>query len=77
MVCNDAEKADISYKVKMAAKYSIPVVSMTYIEKCVEEGRLLNTDDYLLVGKTKSQELGSGKISGLYRYDSKFLGIKG
>ena len=64
MVCNDAEKADISYKVKMATKYSIPVVSMTYIEKCVAEGRQLNTDDYLLVGKTKSQELGTGKISG-------------
>ena len=65
MVCNDAEKADISYKVKMATKYSIPVISVAYIEKCVEGGKLLNTDDYLMVGKTKSQELGSGKISGL------------
>ena len=64
-MCNDAEKADISYKVKMASKYGIPIISMTYIDKCVEAGILLNTDDYIMVGKTKAQELGSGKISGL------------
>lgn len=70
VVCNDAEKADISYKVKMAAKYSIPVVSIAYIDKSVESGKLLNTDDYLIVGKTKSEELGSGKISAS-RYQKK------
>ena len=64
-MCNDAEKADISYKVKMASKYGIPIISMTYIDKCVETGELLNTDDYIMVGKTKAQELGSGKITGL------------
>ena len=63
-MCNDAEKADISYKVKMATKYGIPVVSMAYIDQSVEAGKLLNTDDYLLVGMTKAEELGSGKISG-------------
>ncbi|XP_071133573.1 uncharacterized protein [Mytilus edulis] len=62
VVCNDPEKADISYKCKMATQYGLPVVSLDYIHDCVDQGRLLNTDNYILVGKTKSQEFSSGKI---------------
>ena len=64
VVCNDSEKANISYKCKMAARYGLPVVTVDFIHDCVDEGRILNTDNYILVGKTKSQELSSGKIPG-------------
>ncbi|CAG2243592.1 PARP2_3_4 [Mytilus edulis] len=70
VVCNDPEKADISYKCKMATKYGLPVVSLDYIHDCVDQGRLLNTDNYILVGKTKSQEFSSGKILST-KYQSK------
>ncbi|VDH98080.1 poly [ADP-ribose] polymerase [Mytilus galloprovincialis] len=70
VVCNDPEKADISYKCKMATKYGLPVVSLDYIHDCVDQGRLLNTDNYILVGKTKSQEFSSGKITAS-KYQSK------
>lgn len=61
---NDAEKADVSYKCKIAAKFRIPVVSLDFIFDCISQGKLLDTDNYLLVGKTKAQEFSSGKISG-------------
>ncbi|XP_063404518.1 protein mono-ADP-ribosyltransferase PARP4-like [Mytilus trossulus] len=70
VVCNDPEKADISYKCKMATKYGLPVVSLDYILDCVDQGRLLNTDNYILVGKTKSQEFSSGKVPAS-KYQSK------
>eukprot|EP00105_Crassostrea_gigas_P036125 XP_019920273.1 PREDICTED: poly [ADP-ribose] polymerase 4 [Crassostrea gigas] len=63
VVLNDAEKADVSYKCKMAAKFRIPVVSLDFIFDCISQGKLLDTDKYLLVGKTKAQEFSSGKIS--------------
>mgnify|MGYP003692038365 CR=1 FL=1 len=61
---NDVEKADVSYKCKMATKFHIPVVSLDFIFDCVSQGKQLDSDDYLLVGKTKAQEFSSGKISG-------------
>ncbi|XP_052710583.1 protein mono-ADP-ribosyltransferase PARP4-like isoform X3 [Crassostrea angulata] len=63
VVLNDAEKADVSYKCKIAAKFRIPVVSLDFIFDCISQGKLLDTDNYLLVGKTKAQEFSSGKIS--------------
>ncbi|XP_065927968.1 uncharacterized protein [Magallana gigas] len=63
VVLNDAEKADVSYKCKMATKFRIPVVSLDFIFDCISQGKLLDTDNFLLVGKTKAQEFSSGKIS--------------
>ena len=48
----------------MAAKYGLTVVSVDFIHDSVEQGRLLNTDNYILVGKTISEEFNSGKILG-------------
>ena len=70
VVCNDFKKADISYKCKMAAKYGLTVVSVDFIHDSVEQGRLLNTDNYILVGKTISEEFNSGKILAT-KYQSK------
>ncbi|XP_061177422.1 LOW QUALITY PROTEIN: protein mono-ADP-ribosyltransferase PARP4-like [Saccostrea echinata] len=64
VVLNDPEKADVSYKCKMAEKFGIPVVSLDFIFDCVDQGKHLNTDDYLLVGKTKGLEFSRGKIMG-------------
>ncbi|XP_060065436.1 protein mono-ADP-ribosyltransferase PARP4-like [Ylistrum balloti] len=63
VVCNDPAKTDFSYKCKMAQKYGIPVVSISFLYDCVDKGRLLSSDDYLMVGKSTSQKLGSGKIA--------------
>ncbi|KAL4233481.1 Protein mono-ADP-ribosyltransferase parp4 [Mactra antiquata] len=62
VVCNDPEKTDVSYKCRMAAKYDLPVVSINWIKQCIEQNRILNTDDYLIAGKTKSDKLAAGKI---------------
>jgi hypothetical protein len=45
-------------------KYGLPVVSVDFIHDSVDQGKLLNTDNYILVGKTKSEEFNSGKILG-------------
>jgi hypothetical protein len=48
----------------MVTKYGLPVVSVDFIHDSVDQGKLLNTDNYILVGKTKSDEFDSGKILG-------------
>ena len=58
------EKAQDSYKSRMAAKWGIPVVSLDFIAACLEAGTLLEPDKFIVVGKTASEELSSGKIVG-------------
>jgi hypothetical protein len=36
----------------MAARYGLPVVTVDFIHDCVDEGRILNTDNYILVGRS-------------------------
>jgi hypothetical protein len=48
----------------MTTKYGLPVVSVDFIHDSVDQGKLLNTGNYILVGKTKSDEFDSGKILG-------------
>jgi len=64
IVCNDTEKAEGSYKCKMGGKFGIPVVSMKWIRASIEADLLQNTDYFLMVGKSKSDGLKEGKISG-------------
>ncbi|KAK3593675.1 hypothetical protein CHS0354_013571 [Potamilus streckersoni] len=63
VLCGDPKKADMSYKCKMATKYGIPIICLDYVRDCIDKGRLLNTDGYLLLGKNKAEELKLGKIS--------------
>jgi hypothetical protein len=56
------EKAQDSYKSRMAQKWGIPVVSVSFIERSVEGGKLLEADEFVVAGKTASQELSTGKI---------------
>ena len=60
----DVEKAHDSYKGRTAFKYGIPVVLPAYIEACIEKGKLLDTDPFIVVGNTKAEELSVGKILG-------------
>ena len=48
----------------MAQKWGIPVVSIKFIEDCIENGKLLEPDQFVVAGKTPSEELSSGKIVG-------------
>lgn len=67
LVVNNAEKAQDSYKSRIAQKWGVPVVSVDFIHACVDRGKLLEVDPYLVVGKTAAQEFSSGKIIGKNR----------
>ena len=62
---NNVEKAQDSYKSRMAQKLGIPVVSADFIQKCVECGKLVEADPYVVVGKTAAKEFDTGKIIGM------------
>ncbi|XP_041352469.1 protein mono-ADP-ribosyltransferase PARP4-like isoform X2 [Gigantopelta aegis] len=63
VVGNDPEKYDISYKCQMAAKYRIPVVSPEFIWSAIKMGKLPNSDDYIIGGRSKKSDFKSGKIT--------------
>ena len=64
LIVNNVEKAQDSYKSRMAQKWKVPVLSVDYISKCVEAGKLLEADPFVVVGRTASEEFRSGKIVG-------------
>lgn len=64
LVVNNAEKAQDSYKSRMAQKWGIPVVSTSFIEDSVAAGKLLEADNFTVAGKTASEQLSVGKIVG-------------
>ena len=61
---NNVEKAQDSYKSRMAQKWGIPVVSVDFIDRCVEDNCLLEVDPFVVVGKTAAKEFSTGKIVG-------------
>ncbi|XP_064404134.1 protein mono-ADP-ribosyltransferase PARP4-like isoform X3 [Halichondria panicea] len=62
LVVNNAEKAQDSYKSRMATKWGIPVVSLAFVAECLSAGKLLEADKFLVVGKTAAEEFSTGKI---------------
>ena len=64
LVVNNAEKAQDSYKSRMAQKWGIPVVNMEFVDKCIGAKKLLEADQFIVVGKTAAQEFSTGKIVG-------------
>lgn len=64
LVVNNAEKAQDSYKGRMAQKWGIPIVSLSFIQSCLDDGKLLEPDAFVVAGRTASEELSSGKIVG-------------
>ena len=65
---NNAEKAQDSYKSRMAQKWGIPVVSTEFIHKCIETGKLVEADPFVVVGKTAAKEFDTGKIVGMFLF---------
>lgn len=61
---NNVEKAQDSYKSRIAQKWGVPVVSVDFVSACVEAEKLLEVDAYVVVGKTAAEEFSSGKIMG-------------
>ena len=61
---SDAEKSKDSHKVRMAAKFGIPVVSLDFLAQCVDKGKLLEADHFVVAGKTAADEFKTGKIVG-------------
>ena len=61
---NNAEKSADSYKGRMAQKYGVPIVSMSFVDVSVERGELVEPDDFLAVGKTAAEQFHTGKIIG-------------
>ena len=59
-----SERAADTYKGTAAVKLGIPVVTVDFIFDCIKHGKLLNSDDYLVVGKNKTEEFSTGKIVG-------------
>lgn len=59
------EKAQDSYKSRMAQKWGIPVISTDFIHECVSAGKLLEADKFVVVGKTAAEEFSTGKIIGV------------
>ena len=49
LVVNNAEKSAGSYIGRMAQKYGIPIVSMSFVDVSVERGQLVELDDFLAV----------------------------
>ena len=62
LVVNNADKSAESYKGRMAHKYGIPIVSMSFVDVSLERGELVEPDDYLAVGKTAGEQFQTGKI---------------
>ncbi|XP_022100686.1 poly [ADP-ribose] polymerase 4-like isoform X2 [Acanthaster planci] len=62
LVASNGPKTADSYKGRTAKKQGVPIISMGFIERCLEEGRLVDHEDFLLVGKTSSMQFSSGKI---------------
>lgn len=63
VIVTDAPSTD-TYKCRKAVELSIPVVSVDYIHDCIDQCRLLDFDDYIVVGRKRAEQLESGKISG-------------
>ena len=66
------EKAQDSYKSRMAQKWGIPVVSLDFVDSCLEAGKLLDADKFIVVGRTAAEEFSSGKIVGRFAWVQRF-----
>ena len=52
----------------MAQKWGVPVVSVSFIDACLEASKLLESDKYVVAGRTASEEFSTGKIIGKNHY---------
>ena len=65
LIVNNVEKAQDSYKSRMAQNWGIPVISMSFVDSCLQAGKLLEADEFVVAGKTAAEEFSTGKIIGM------------
>ncbi len=53
-----------TYKGRTSLKLGIPIVSLSFIDECTKRQKLLDSDEYLLVGKSTAKQFSSGIIKG-------------
>ena len=66
LVVSNAKKSQDSHKVRMAKRFGIPVVSLAFLDKCVESKEVVDADEFVVAGKTAAAEFKSGRIVGNY-----------
>ncbi|XP_072018403.1 protein mono-ADP-ribosyltransferase PARP4-like [Amphiura filiformis] len=62
LIVSNAEKAKDSYKGRMAQKYGVPILGMDFIDVCLSEDKLVDTEPHIVCGTSMTQEFSSGKI---------------
>ena len=63
MVVSAKEDSEPSYKIKTALKYGIPVISTDFVTACIEKGKLLHPDDFIVFGTKPTNNFSSGKVT--------------
>lgn len=64
MIVDQEQDFHDSYKGRTAEKLCIPIVSLAFIDACINEGKLVNYQDYVLSGKPVADSFAKGKIVG-------------
>ncbi|CAB3995488.1 poly [ADP-ribose] polymerase 4 [Paramuricea clavata] len=59
---SENEEITETYKGRTGVKLGIPIVSLLFIDDCAQQQKLLDSDEYLLVGKSASKHFSSGII---------------
>ncbi|XP_072018548.1 protein mono-ADP-ribosyltransferase PARP4-like [Amphiura filiformis] len=62
LIVSNAEKVKDSYKGRMAQKYGVPILGMDFIDVCLSEDKLVDTEPHIVCGTSMTQEFSSGKI---------------
>jgi len=68
IVSHGPEHSNDTYKTRKARQLRIPVVSSSYVEKCIENHQLLDVDDFIVYGETKKSKFIKGKVEGLLAF---------
>ncbi|XP_028417262.1 protein mono-ADP-ribosyltransferase PARP4-like isoform X3 [Dendronephthya gigantea] len=59
---SENKEVDDTYKGRAALKLGIPIVSLSFIDDCAEQQKLLESDEYLTIGKSLANQFSSGII---------------
>lgn len=65
-----------TYKGRAALKLGIPIVSLAFVDDCIEKQKALDSEEYLVAGNTSAKQFSCGIIKGNYiavetKYDHK------
>ena len=61
---SENKEIDDTYKGRTALKLGVPIVSLSFIDDCTKQQKLLESDEYLTVGNSLANQFSSGIIKG-------------